>query len=40
MMARILDYFTKDGIVLFDELGRIQEVMDAWSVRNQSGLYR
>ncbi|RKQ14736.1 transcription-repair coupling factor [Ureibacillus endophyticus] len=24
------DYFAKDGIVLFDELGRIQEVMDAW----------
>lgn len=24
------DYFDKDGIVLFDELGRIQEVMDAW----------
>ncbi len=24
------DYFVKDGIVLFDELGRIQEVMDAW----------
>nr|WP_106782163.1 transcription-repair coupling factor [Lysinibacillus timonensis] len=24
------DYFSKDGIVLFDELGRIQEVMDAW----------
>ena len=24
------DYFTKDGIVFFDELGRIQEVMDVW----------
>ncbi|MFF5996842.1 transcription-repair coupling factor [Lysinibacillus sp. KU-BSD001] len=24
------DYFARDGIVLFDELGRIQEVMDAW----------
>lgn len=24
------DYFAQDGIVLFDELGRIQEVMDAW----------
>lgn len=24
------DYFEQDGIVLFDELGRIQEVMDAW----------
>ena len=24
------DYFSKDGIVLFDELGRIQEVTDAW----------
>lgn len=24
------DYFAKDGIVLFDELGRIQEVLDAW----------
>ncbi len=24
------DYFAEDGIVLFDELGRIQEVMDAW----------
>lgn len=24
------DYFEHDGIVLFDELGRIQEVMDAW----------
>jgi len=24
------DYFDPNGIVLFDELGRIQEVMDAW----------
>ncbi|MEG0472587.1 MAG: transcription-repair coupling factor [Solibacillus sp.] len=24
------DYFAKDGLILFDELGRIQEVMDAW----------
>lgn len=24
------DYFAEDGIVIFDELGRIQEVMDAW----------
>nr|WP_255731557.1 transcription-repair coupling factor [Solibacillus sp. MA9] len=24
------DYFAQDGIVLFDELGRIQEVMEAW----------
>lgn len=24
------DYFVEDGIVIFDELGRIQEVMDAW----------
>lgn len=24
------DYFAEDGIVMFDELGRIQEVMDAW----------
>lgn len=24
------DYFAKDGLVIFDELGRIQEVMDAW----------
>lgn len=24
------DYFSNDGIVMFDELGRIQEVMDAW----------
>lgn len=24
------DYFAKDGLVMFDELGRIQEVMDAW----------
>lgn len=24
------DYFAEDGIVFFDELGRIQEVMDAW----------
>ncbi|MED3662435.1 transcription-repair coupling factor [Ureibacillus terrenus] len=24
------DYFSKDGIVLFDELGRIQEVCEAW----------
>lgn len=24
------DYFAKDGIVFVDELGRIQEVMDAW----------
>lgn len=24
------DYFARDGIILFDELGRIQEVMDAW----------
>lgn len=24
------DYFAKDGLVLFDELGRIQEIMDAW----------
>ena len=24
------DYFAKDGLVLFDELGRIQEVMDVW----------
>ena len=28
--AYLGDYFAKDGIVLFDELGRIQEVMDAW----------
>lgn len=24
------DYFASDGIVIFDELGRIQEVMDTW----------
>jgi len=24
------DYFSQEGIVLFDEIGRIQEVMDAW----------
>lgn len=24
------DYFDKEGIVLFDELGRLQEVMDVW----------
>ncbi|MEO4055551.1 transcription-repair coupling factor [Solibacillus sp. CAU 1738] len=24
------DYFARDGVVFFDELGRIQEVMDAW----------
>lgn len=24
------DYFLPDGVVLFDELGRIQEVMEAW----------
>lgn len=24
------DYFSSDGLVLFDELGRIQEVMEAW----------
>ncbi|MFY3791152.1 transcription-repair coupling factor [Ureibacillus sp. MALMAid1270] len=24
------DYFSEDGVVLFDEIGRIQEVMDAW----------
>ena len=24
------DYFEQDGLVLFDELGRIQEVMEAW----------
>lgn len=24
------DYFAQDGLVFFDELGRIQEVMDAW----------
>ncbi|MER2047976.1 transcription-repair coupling factor [Solibacillus sp. FSL K6-1781] len=24
------DYFKEDGLVLFDELGRIQEVMEAW----------
>ncbi|GLC90397.1 transcription-repair coupling factor [Lysinibacillus piscis] len=24
------DYFAKEGLVLFDELGRVQEVMDAW----------
>lgn len=24
------DYFASEGIVIFDELGRIQEVMDAW----------
>ncbi len=24
------DYFSKNGMVLFDEIGRIQEVMDAW----------
>ncbi|AWE05955.1 transcription-repair coupling factor [Lysinibacillus sp. 2017] len=24
------DYFAQDGLVLFDELGRIQEVMEAW----------
>ena len=24
------DYFAKDGLVVFDELGRIQEIMDAW----------
>ena len=29
-LAFLGDYFSKDGIVLFDELGRIQEVMDAW----------
>lgn len=29
-MSFLGDYFAKDGIVLFDELGRIQEVMDAW----------
>lgn len=28
--AYLGDYFAQDGIVLFDELGRIQEVMDAW----------
>lgn len=25
------DYFDADGIVLYDELGRVQEVMEAWS---------
>ena len=24
------DYFDQDGLVLFDELGRVQEVMEAW----------
>ncbi|NLY79650.1 MAG: DEAD/DEAH box helicase, partial [Lysinibacillus sp.] len=24
------DYFSKDGVVIFDELSRIQEVMEAW----------
>ncbi len=24
------DYFAKDGLVVYDELGRIQEVMEAW----------
>lgn len=24
------DYFSSNGLVLFDELGRIQEIMDAW----------
>ncbi len=24
------DYFAQDGVVIFDELGRIQEVMEAW----------
>ena len=28
--AFLRDYFVSDGLVLFDELGRIQEVMDAW----------
>lgn len=28
--AYLGDYFAKDGLVLFDELGRIQEIMDAW----------
>ncbi|MER2109068.1 MAG: transcription-repair coupling factor [Solibacillus sp.] len=29
------DYFARDGITIFDELGRIQEVMDAWEREEQ-----
>lgn len=29
------DYFDESGIVLFDELGRIQEIMDAWEKEEQ-----
>lgn len=33
--AFLPDYFAKDGLVLFDELGRIQEVMEAWEREEQ-----
>lgn len=33
--AYLGDYFAKDGIVLFDEIGRIQEVMEAWEREEQ-----
>src|SRR5690606_3707985 len=33
--AYLGDYFAKDGILLFDELGRIQEVMEAWEREEQ-----
>lgn len=29
------DYFARDGLVIFDELSRIQEVMDAWEREEQ-----
>ena len=33
--AAISDYFAHDSLVLFDELGRIQEVMDTWEREEQ-----
>ena len=33
--AHLSNYFSKDGLVVFDELGRIQEVMEAWEREEQ-----